>query len=65
MLSLLSISTQLGVPATAGSHTLNVMHKGGRAARLARMFISYSEVSIKNLDNSGQVLQFSYVCCRE
>ncbi|EFY5915774.1 hypothetical protein CT333_004165 [Shigella flexneri] len=44
------------VLATAGSHTLNVMQKGGRAARQARMFISYSEVSIKNPDNSGQAL---------
>ncbi|WP_248785010.1 IS4 family transposase [Escherichia coli] len=35
------------VLATAGSHTLNVMQKGGRAARQARMFIRYSEVSIK------------------
>ena len=34
------------VLATAGSHTLNVMQKG-RAARQARMFIRYSEVSIK------------------
>ena len=29
------------------------------------MFISYSEVSIKNPDNSGQALPFTYVCCRE
>lgn len=35
------------VLATAGSHTLNVMQKGGQAARQARMFIRYSEVSIK------------------
>lgn len=53
------------VLATAGSHTLNVMQKGGRAARQARMFISYSEVSIKNPDNSGQALPLTYVCCRE
>ena len=53
------------VLATAGSHTLNVMQKGGRAARQARMFISYSEVSIKNLDNSSQALPLTYVCCRE
>ncbi|STK46695.1 transposase of ISEc13 [Escherichia coli] len=51
------------VLATAGSHTLNVMQKGGRAARQARMFISYSEVSIKNPDNSGQALPLTYVCC--
>ncbi len=42
------------VLATAGSHTLDVMQKGGRAALQARMFISYSEVSIKSPDNSGQ-----------
>ena len=53
------------VLATAGSHTLNVMQKGGRAARQARMFISYNEVSIKNPDNSGQALPLTYVCCRE
>lgn len=53
------------VLATAGSHTLNVMQKGGRAARQARMFISYSEVSIKNPDNSGQALPLTYVCFRE
>ncbi len=29
------------------------------------MFSSYSEVSIKNPDNSGQVLPLTYVCCRE
>ncbi len=29
------------------------------------MFISYSEVSIKNPDNSGQALLLTYVCCRE
>ncbi|EHV75004.1 transposase of ISEc13 [Escherichia coli DEC6E] len=29
------------------------------------MLISYSEVSIKNPDNSGQALPFTYVCCRE
>ncbi len=53
------------VLATAGSHTLNVMQKGGRAARQARVFISYSEVSIKNPDNSSQALPLTYVCCRE
>ena len=53
------------VLATEGSHTLNVMQQGGRAARQARMFISYSEVSIKNPDNSGQALLLTYVCCRE
>ncbi|HDX3229728.1 TPA: transposase, partial [Escherichia coli] len=26
---------------------------------------SYSEVSIKNPDNSGQALPLTYVCCRE
>ncbi|BHI71035.1 hypothetical protein JNE17039_45850 (plasmid) [Escherichia coli] len=36
-----------------------------REARQARMFISYSEVSIKNPDNSGQTLPLTYVCCRE
>ncbi len=41
------------------------MQKGGRAARQARMLISYSEVSIKNPDNSGQALPLTYVCCRE
>ena len=54
-----------GSPGNRRSHTLNVMQKGGRAARQARMFISYSEVRIKNLDNSGQALPLSYVCCRE
>ncbi|WP_338894037.1 hypothetical protein [Escherichia coli] len=39
--------------------------KGGRAARQARMLISYSEVSIKNPDNSGQALSLTYVCCGE
>lgn len=53
------------VLATAGSHMLNVMQKGGQAARQARMFISYSEVRIKNPDNSGQALPLTYVCCRE
>ena len=36
-----------------------------RAGRQARMFISYSEVSIKHPDNSGQALPLMYVCCRE
>lgn len=53
------------VLASEGSHTLNVMQQGGRAARQARMFISYSEVSIKNPDNSGLALLLTYVCCRE
>ncbi|EHU29316.1 putative transposase [Escherichia coli DEC2A] len=35
------------------------------AARQARMLISYSEVSIKNPDNSDQALSLTYVCCRE
>lgn len=39
--------------------------KGGRAARQAQMLISYSEVSIKNPDNSGQALSLTYVCCGE
>lgn len=30
----------------AGSHTLNVAQKGGRAARQTRMFISYSVVQL-------------------
>ncbi|EKV88686.1 putative transposase [Escherichia coli 90.0091] len=42
-----------------------MMQKGGRAARQARMLISYSEVSIKNPDNSGQALSLTYVCCGE
>lgn len=29
------------------------------------MFTSYSEVGIKNPDNSGQALPLTYVCCRE
>lgn len=41
------------------------MQKGGRAARQARMLMSYSEVSIKNPDNSDQALSLTYVCCRE
>lgn len=30
-----------------------------------QMFTSYSEVGIKNPDNSGQALPLTYVCCRE
>ena len=29
------------------------------------MFTSYSEVGIKNPDNSGKALPLTYVCCRE
>lgn len=48
----------------AGSHTLNVVQKGGRAARQAQMFISYSDVQLKK--STGEApLSLTYICCRE
>ncbi|WP_330982379.1 MULTISPECIES: IS4 family transposase [Enterobacterales] len=49
----------------AGSHTLNVVQKGGRAARQAQMFVSYSAVNIAAPDGSGEQLPVTYICCRE
>lgn len=49
----------------AGSHTLNVVQKGGRAARQAHMLVSYSPVQIKHPDGSGALLPLTYICCRE
>lgn len=49
----------------AGSHVLNVVQKGGRAAREVQMFVSYSPVQIKHSDGSGRLLPVTYICCRE
>lgn len=49
----------------AGSHTLNVVQKGGRAARQAQMFVSYSRVQIKHPNGSDTLLPVTYICCRE
>lgn len=49
----------------AGSHVLNVVQKGGRAARQAQMFVSYSTVQIKHPNGSGTLLPVTYICCRE
>lgn len=48
----------------AGSHTLNVMQKGGRAARQAEMFVSYSPVSIR-APQGDKTVSLTYICCRE
>lgn len=49
----------------AGSHTLNVVQKGGRAARQAQMFVSYSPVQIRAPGGGGDVAPVTYICCRE
>lgn len=54
-----------GTLTQAGSHTLNVVQKGGRAARQAQMFVSYCPVQIKHPDGSEKRLSVTYVCCRE
>ncbi|MGM3169506.1 IS4 family transposase, partial [Dickeya chrysanthemi] len=48
----------------AGSHTLNVVQKGGRAARQTQMFISYSVVQLKKATGEAP-LSLTYICCRE
>ncbi len=48
----------------ADSHTLNVMQKGGRAARQTQMFISYSVVQLKKATGEAP-LSLTYICCRE
>jgi len=48
----------------AGSHTLNVVQKGGRAARQVQMFISYSDVQLKKATGEAP-LSLTYICCRE
>jgi hypothetical protein len=48
-----------------GSHTLNVVQKGGRAARQVQLFGSYCPVQIKHPDKSGNLLPVTYICCRE
>jgi len=56
------------LPATltpAGSHTLEVVQKGGRAARKVQMYVSYSPVQITHPDGSGNLLAVTYICCRE
>ncbi|MDY9831282.1 IS4 family transposase [Escherichia coli] len=54
-----------GSPGNRGKPHAECDAKRRAAARQARMFISYSEVSIKNPDNSGQALPLTYVCFRE
>lgn len=49
----------------AGSHTLNVVQKGGRAARQAQMFVSYSEVLLRAPGRQEGVVPVTYICCRE
>ena len=51
--------------AQAGSHTLSVLQKGGRAARQVKMFISYSPVELKHPYGSEKWLPMTYICCRE
>lgn len=46
----------------AGSHRLNVVQKGGRAARQAQMKVSYSEIQLKSEKGT---LSLTYICCRE
>ncbi|HCM1915985.1 TPA: IS4 family transposase [Salmonella enterica subsp. salamae serovar 28:r:e,n,z15] len=48
----------------AGSHTLNVVQKGGRAARQTQMFISYNDVQLKKTTGEAP-LSLTYICCRE
>lgn len=62
------VNTLFDLPETltqAGSHTLNVVQKGGRAARQAQMFVSYCRVQIKSPDRSDKRLSLTYICCRE
>lgn len=49
----------------AGSHTLNVAQKGGRAAREVAMYVSYSPVQVRRPDRAGESLSLTYICCRE
>lgn len=46
----------------AGSHTLNVVQKGGRAARQVQMFVSYCTVQIADPDKRGGVLPLTCIC---
>ncbi|VFS47688.1 Transposase for transposon Tn5 [Budvicia aquatica] len=47
--------------AQAGSHTLSVLQKGGRAARQVTMFISYSPVELKHPYGSEKRLPMTYI----
>lgn len=48
----------------AGSHTLNVVQKGGREVRQTQMFISYNDVQLKKTTGEAP-LSLTYICCRE
>ncbi|HBE9181924.1 TPA: IS4 family transposase [Serratia fonticola] len=51
----------------AGSYVLNVVQKGGRAARDARMSIRYSPVELKMPGSTSEenTVPLAYICCRE
>ncbi|MHA7848182.1 IS4 family transposase [Serratia sp. D1N4] len=51
----------------AGSYRLNVVQKGGRAARDAQMSIRYSSVELKMPGSTSEenTVPLTYICCRE